>query len=350
MPGTVVDLIEIRATDLLGKPSRVDVERDSLGRLTSAVVRGVKVLGATSTNGLRGARRTRYADSALVEAAAAYNNLKSYKDHPANRDPNGERSVDDLLGILEGAKAKHGDGVYADYVVIPTHPYAETFVWLAQHRPHLIGLSHNARGSGHVQGDEFVVESVNGARSADVVTEPATTQSLFESRNQETAMNGTTPAPAPTSAPASPPPPAAGAPSAPASSPVQPIESKTPASTPAPAGDVVALFEARLAKVEGALSAEKVESDKLRVQLAGRERKERVDALLLEARLPAHAVTPVFQQQLLEAKDDASVKALLEDRKKIAWHQSPGAPPSSPGATAIQTTDQFLESIRQSGR
>lgn len=353
MSGTVattVDLVEIRATDPLGKPSRVDVERDAQGRLTSAVVRGVKVLGAKSINGLRGARRTRYADSALVEAARAYEGLKSYTDHPANRDPSGERSVSDLLGILENAKARAGDGVYADYVVLPHHPFAERFVWLAQNRPSVIGLSHNARGSGSVQGEEFVVESVSGARSADVVTEPATTQSLFESRQQEAPMStpsATTPpaaAPAASPSPGAPATPPAGAAPTP---PVALVEQRQPQANEAVTVDVL---EARLKDETAARKKLEADVDTLTVQLATRARKDRVDALLLEARLPAHADTPVFRAQLLEAKDDAAAKALIDDRKRIAWHQNPSAQPVAAGAAPVETNEQFLESIRTSGR
>lgn len=335
-----VDLIEIRATDTIGKPSRVEVKRDERGQLVSAVVRGVKVLGARSSNGLRGAKLTRYSDAALVEAKKVYDGLKSYTNHPANRDPNGERNVEHLLGFLENLEARSGDGVYADYTVVPTHPFAPTFVWLAEHRPAGVGLSHNARGAGSVQGDEFVIESIKSARSADVVTEPATTVSLFESK--ETPMGAPT-APA-TPAPASPATPA---------QPVAVVESK-PADQPKPGAtsvpdDIVALVEARvMAKFDEKLKAKDQELDKLRVQIAGRERKERVEALLLEARLPAHAVTEVFRGQLLEAKDDAGVKALLEDRKRIAWHTTPSSPPAAGGdAKPIDSPEDAAKFLRE---
>jgi hypothetical protein len=369
MPAEVVDLVEIRAVEMRAadKPLRVEAKYDERGRLVEGVVRGVKILGTSSPNppvGRSGVRRTRYSDAALLEAERLYEGLQSYIDHPANRDPNGERSYRDRFGRFRNVKAKPGDGLYGDYVVNPRHPVAEQFLWDAENNPAAVGISHNARGTGSVQGDEFVIESVKFARSGDVVTEPATTVSLFESK--ENPMGGTAPTtPAPTTnapAPSTTPAPAstpAPAPAAPATTtmqvPVTVVESRPAPSASAAASTqptTVELLEQRLNRLEESLKAEKAESDKLRVQLAGRERKERVDALLIEARLPGHAVTEVFKVQLLEAKDDAAVKALLEDRKRIAWHQSPGAPPSGSAASVgvVETSEQFLESIKKGGR
>lgn len=337
MTEALVNLVEIRAAGALGSP-KVDRE--------AGIVHGVKILGRSSPNRIQG-KPTRYSDGAIKGAVGLYEGAQVYVDHPPREAPNAERSYRDRFGRLEKVRATD-DGLFGDLRVNKAHPLAEQFFWDAEHNAGGVGLSHNAKGVGQATADAFLIESIRSVRSVDVVPEPATTHSLFESLQQETPMATTaqqTPpaqgAPAATPAPAGPPSSASG----------QPATALEGKAGDAPAPDRVDLVEARLVKLEESLKAERAESDKLRVQLAARERKERVEALLVEAKLPDFAVTDTFRAQLLEAKDDAAVKALLEDRRRIAWHQNPNTRPAGDaGAKPIEDTAAAVEFLRKGGR
>ncbi|MCW8137875.1 MAG: hypothetical protein KIT58_03130 [Planctomycetota bacterium] len=358
MAGTVTtDALEIRAAEPFGDPK---VDR------AAGIVRGVKILGARSKNRVRGLP-SRYDEGALDKAAPLYEGAPVYLDHPANRDPHAERSYRDRFGRLESVR-READGLFGDLRVNPEHPRARQFLWDAEHNSTGMGLSHNARLTGAVRGGEYVYESIDRVRSVDVVTEPATTQGLFESCDMEARMSTPASTSAPSSGAGQPPqtpsenPPWAGRPfgttASPAAPPLAGSSSAATESARVPSGSqppsaldaldqrIAARFEERLAKLEQ-------EKDALAVQLAGRERREQVESLIEQARLPAHAVTDVFRRQVLEAKDDEAVKALIEDRRRIAWHQTPSAPPPAGSGAPITDRRQFvaeLKAMSQGGR
>ena len=332
MSGEHVNLLEIRAAEPMGKPSRVDVQRVG-DRITSAVVRGVKILGTKSPNPTRG-KPTRYSDAALASAVPLYEGMRVFVDHPSRENPKAERSYRDRLGRLVNVSGKPGDGLHGDFVVNPKHPSAEQFLWDAEHDPGAVGFSHNADGVGSVVGHEFVVESIKCARSVDVVTDPATTHSLFESR-LEGSMSDPKPETKPEAKPAD-------APAAP-----------KPEVKPAHASDAFTALESRFSALETSVKAKDAKIDKLEVALAARDRKDRVEVLLRESKLPAFAVTDKFRTDCLDAKDDAAVQSLIEDRRTVArgsFHQEPGNPPKGDPGKAIETADEALEFIRKGGR
>jgi hypothetical protein len=59
------------------------------------------------------------------------------------------------------------------------------------------------------------------------------------------------------------------------------------------------------------------ENDRLTAEIATRDRATLIARKLEEANLPATVCTDVFRQQLVEAKDEAAVDRLLEDRKAL---------------------------------
>jgi hypothetical protein len=330
------NLIEIRSAVALGKPQ---VDR------AAGIVRGVKVLGRKSPNLTRGLP-TGYSDEAIQNGVPLYEGAQVNIDHPDRSTPDAPRSYRDRFGWLQNARAEP-DGIYADQHVLKSHALAEQFFEQAERNPAGVGLSHNARGRGKPSGGEFLIEELQSVRSVDVVTDPATTHSLFESRQEAPMLNTSNTPPAAGAAPA-----AGGTP--PAGN--LPLVEAKPGDAAKPAGGAESLLEARLLKVEETLKSTTAELDRARVALAARERKDRVEALLLESKLPAFAVTPKFREQLVEAKDDAAVKVLIEDRRAVArgsFHTEPGnapAPSVDPAAKPIETTEQFLESLRKSGR
>ena len=313
----LVDLLEFVAP---GKASRVTRKTGADGRLVEAVVHGVKVLGRKSPNSVKGSKRTLYSDKALASAAKLYEGLHLYVDHPDRTTPNAPRRCRDRFGRLQNVQVKH-DGVYADHVVPPYHELAEDYLWNAEHDPGAFGFSHNASGTGRIEGDDFLVEDVPHARSVDLVTEPATTTNLFESRENrmppedEKKPEGSTTIPV--------------------------VEDRKPEA------DRLTLLEQRFAELLEQGKAKDKKIDDLTVELEGRKRAERVEKLLEGAKLPKHAVTPLFKKQLAEAKDEAAEKELLEERKRLAFHQVPGNPaaPSADAGAAIETSDAFLEAV-----
>lgn len=149
-------------------PNRPVIDRDA------GVIRGVKILGATSKNGRD------YSPQALREAAAIYEGLGVNTNHPNRATPNVSRTVEEGVGWLENITIKP-DGVYGDLNVIKSHPLAETLFEVAERKPDRFGLSHNAAGDVVERNGRRIVESIKSVRSVDLVQNPATVHSLFES-------------------------------------------------------------------------------------------------------------------------------------------------------------------------
>lgn len=140
----------------------------------AGVIRGVKILGATSRNGRD------YSPQALREAAAIYEGLGVNTNHPSRSAPNASRTVEEGVGWLENVKVK-SDGVYGDLFIIKSHPLANTLFEVAERKPDRFGLSHNAAGDVVERAGRRIVESIKSVRSVDLVQNPATVNSLFES-------------------------------------------------------------------------------------------------------------------------------------------------------------------------
>lgn len=153
----------------LGKPT---VDRES------GVIRGVRILGKVSKNGRE------YSEQALSEAATAYQGLAVNTNHPSRDKATSERSVEDGFGWLESVAVRDG-GVYGDLHVLKSHPMADRLFEAAERKPDRFGLSHNAQGELSTRGGKRIVESIKSVRSVDLVQNPATNRSLFESLDEE---------------------------------------------------------------------------------------------------------------------------------------------------------------------
>lgn len=165
-----VSLLELRA-EPLSRPGSVDRE--------AGLVLGVKVLGLRSSNLVQGLP-TRYSLEALRVAVPMYEGAPVYVDHPSRDTPLAPRSYADRIGRLVNVRAEP-DGLYGDLRVNKGHELAEQLLNDAEQATPAVGLSHNAQGHGSPRGGDFVVERISSVRSVDVVPEPATTRSLFES-------------------------------------------------------------------------------------------------------------------------------------------------------------------------
>jgi hypothetical protein len=161
----VIPLVEIT------RSSALRVDRDA------GVIHGVKVLGLVSANGRR------YSRGAIEKARPLYEGTPVNIDHPHAAQPDERRRLADRLGRLENIRATDA-GLFADLHYLKSHPLAEMTAEAAERMPETLGLSHNAVGRIVQRQQETIVEEIMQVRSVDVVSDPATTKSLFEERGQ----------------------------------------------------------------------------------------------------------------------------------------------------------------------
>lgn len=137
----------------------------------AGVIRGVKVLGASSKN-----RRT-YLREAVERAAPVYEGAKIFIDHTAEMK---DRPTRERWGRLVNVSESGGE-LFADLEYIKSHPMTEAILEAAE-RFNDFGLSHDATGKTRkgTDGSTSVYEIV-AVHSVDVVQTPATNKNLFES-------------------------------------------------------------------------------------------------------------------------------------------------------------------------
>ena len=141
------------------------VDRDN------CIVYGVKVLGFNSQNGRI------YEQQAVQNAVSLYENAPVNKDHKVDAP-----SFSDRLGWLQNVRLKP-DGLYADFKYNPHADGIESFLWFAENNGlGDVGFSHLVSGKYLIDpdGTERVVR-IDRVRSVDLVANPATTTTIFES-------------------------------------------------------------------------------------------------------------------------------------------------------------------------
>lgn len=163
---TAVSLLEyVRQTG----PFKVDRE--------NAVIHGVRVLGLESAN------NRSYLREAVSKAISAglYEGVATNVDHPARA---GEQTtVARRNGWLENVQQETDGGGRGDWHLIAAHPMTPMILEIAERRPQLLGLSHNASGKTRRDGSgREIVESIDAVHSVDLVADPATVKGLHEGR------------------------------------------------------------------------------------------------------------------------------------------------------------------------
>lgn len=283
----------------------------------ASVLRGVKLLGLKSRNGRV------YREAALREAIHRYEGARVNVNHPAG-DPRGPRDYRDRIGVIRSVELRAGQGLFGSLHFNPKHALAEQLVWDAEHSPASVGLSHNVVAKTSRDGSQLVVESIDSVQSVDLVADPATTDSLFESY-QQTGEN---------------------------------VEATEAAIDPQPVANDIALTESQE-------SCRLLESRvrELERQIEVRDLLSQYQLLLAEQLSPRQASTDVarvisetFWQTLLEAPDTQTVRSLIEDRataveaasregKSLVESREQRASTASPQSPA--TTDEFVAAIRR---
>ena len=140
----------------------------------AGIIRGVRILGPVSANGRK------YVPSAISGALAMYEGRPVNANHPPRSAPDSDRQVQDRIGWLSGVKLTDG-GLSGDLNILTGHPLASAVLEAADRNPALFGLSHNAEGRTRRENGSTLVEEIVRVRSVDLVSDPASTKSLFES-------------------------------------------------------------------------------------------------------------------------------------------------------------------------
>lgn len=137
----------------------------------NSIVYGIKVLGFNSQNGRV------YERKAIQEAIHLYNQCPVNKDHITDAP-----SFSDRIGWLSSPRLE-ADGLYADFHYNPHAEGIESFLWFAENNGlGDIGFSHMVQGKWTLDpdGTERVVR-IDRVKSVDLVANPATTKTIFES-------------------------------------------------------------------------------------------------------------------------------------------------------------------------
>jgi len=260
------------------------------------LVRNVKALGFKSLNGRE------YTESAMENGAELYEGVQIYRNHitPEERQA-GCRFVENLMGQCTNPRhIRESREIRLDIKVLKDFEAGEQLLSIVKQMPEIAGFSHNAQGKMRKENDIEMVEEITDVMSLDLVTSPATTNGIFEStEDKEVPMDWTK---------------------------LTLEELKTHRNDVYEA--VIALGaktrDGEVNKLQEAVKVALKEADDLKVIEAGRQKETLVAETLKEAKLPDYAVTDTLKAQLSEAKDEAAMKVIIEDRKELIANQTGG--------------------------
>ncbi len=274
----------------MGKPKKVNKEE--------GILEGIKILGLESKNG-----RT-YKHEALVEAKHLYEGAKVNVNHSSE----GARLRDarDRIGKFQGIRVE-SDGLYGDLHFLTTHPMAPMLIEAAERMPEIMGFSHDATGKGVMGPNGLVIEKIVNVASVDLVADPATNASLFESEEikpgtkEETIVqedNGEEDELKITDLT------------------LEQIKKERPELIAALEAEQATSEEAKKLKEEH--TADKKKLDEYRAKEALQKINDAVEKELEEAKLAEPLVTDTFKETLARCKDATQRKELIDERKELA--------------------------------
>lgn len=150
-----------------------------------AVIRGVRVVGTRSRNGHE------YLQEALVGAIPLYEGAKICINHikPKKGEPVPERQFEQIWGTLRNVRWFEG-GLVGDIHYIRSHALTEQILEAAERFPENFGLSHDADGIRTEIGGRPVIQKITKVYSVDIVADPASNVSLFESMGSVPSSRG----------------------------------------------------------------------------------------------------------------------------------------------------------------
>lgn len=145
------------------------------------VIKDHVVLGPLSKNGYRYPVATQEA----AIRGKIFEGAKAYLNHPSAKEMGDARDVRDLIGEHKNVRL-NGEKTYSDLFLVNNRTVQDHVLPIAESAPHLIGSSVVIRGKmKKVEGDLPEIEAIYACRSIDLVSEPATTNGLYESENIE---------------------------------------------------------------------------------------------------------------------------------------------------------------------
>jgi len=261
---------------------------------TAGVIKGVRLLGERADS------KNRSYDVAAMRRA-----VPMYEGKPVNIDHGkSPRNLRDRFGkVMNASFDESQKAIVGDIQYNRKHPLAEQVAEAADTMPDTLGCSHIAEGQVTRAGGREIVTAIVEVRSVDLVSDPATNKSLYESVGAEPngRNNGATKMLL-------------------AEAKIEDLKTSRP--------DLFAkaLEEAKAELAESEQQKALLEENKsLKAKLDAATAKEALAAhqtliatKLAEAKLPAALVTDTFKAQLAEAKDGAAIDALIADRKAIA--------------------------------
>jgi uncharacterized small protein (DUF1192 family) len=179
----------------------------------------------------------------------------------------------------------------------PKHALAQQLAWDALHAPENVGFSHNVEARTSRSAGQTLVEAITKVQSVDLVADPATTSSLYESAGASTSLVGH-------------------------STPIT-VTAMTLEALRSARPDLVAAVQAE-ASAEVIVLRE--ELDRLRGELVKHTRRDAARALFREFGLPdpAHATGHEqalaggqFLEAVVAAPDESSMRLLVEQRAAL---------------------------------
>lgn len=157
--------------------------------LEKGIIYGVKVLGEDSRNHFVYPKETRIKAHKLLEG------LKVNVDHKRKKDEREDVPLESRFGKIVNIREGDG-GTFADLRFNVKHKLAESIAYAAEHLPDTLGLSINGGGRGTRKdaNGRKIVDEITFLKSCDLVSDPGSTHSLFESNQNMETETGLDPA------------------------------------------------------------------------------------------------------------------------------------------------------------
>jgi hypothetical protein len=147
------------------------------------ILYGAKVIGVESVNGRLYDPRTLSDVATRLQGSSIVCNLNHV------RDDNEERDVSTRFGIFRNFRCGDDGGLYAD-LHYSDHPYRQAFEWFIENEPTAFGFSIDGVTQSYLSTTgQKVVTAIPEIRSIDLVADPATTISVYESMDKVSIDN-----------------------------------------------------------------------------------------------------------------------------------------------------------------
>lgn len=248
----------------------------------------VVLLGSDSKN------KRVYTEGCMSRAVGMYEGAKAFVNHPSTEEEKtGRRDVRNLAGQFVNPRLVEGK-IRANFKGL-NNDSGKLFVEIAESMPGIAGMSHNAIGQWRSEDGKQIVEDIKRVISVDLVAEPATTQGMFESEQLNSGdeimdWSKTTKAL---------------------------LMENRPEIHSAILEEGKTSRDEEVKKLTESNEALKKENDEFKVRERVATKTAAVNKLLEDSKLPKEVVTATFRETLEKADDEAGMKALIDDRKKL---------------------------------